>query len=358
MKLLVLAQIPPPVHGQSIMVQTLVAGLPTRGVALHHVNLGLSHDAADIGRWRPGKLFTLAGACVRTVVARFRHGCDTLYYVPAPPKRAALYRDWVIMLLCRPFFSRLVLHWHASGLGEWLGTRASAPERWLSRLLLGRADLALVLGDALRADAGEFAPRRTAVVRNGIADPCAGFVRPSARTPQVRRALFLGLVVPDKGVLDAIAGTEAAGWRLVVAGAVPDPAFARELDAIARASNGRIELAGFVQGADKHRLLSEADALLFPTYYAAETQGLVVAEALAYDLPAVVTTWRAVAEDLPEHYVQRVAPRDPAGIARALHAIANLPHPNGTLRAWYLARYSLGRHLAALAHALDESPSS
>ena len=104
MKLLVLAQTPPPLHGQSLMVRTLVEALPAHGVAVHHVNLRLSRDAADIGRWRPAKLWaTLAGA-FQAIAARFRHGCDTLYYVPAPGKRGALYRDWLVMLLCRTFF--------------------------------------------------------------------------------------------------------------------------------------------------------------------------------------------------------------------------------------------------------------
>src|SRR3972149_2887749 len=82
MKLLVLAQTPPPIHGQSLMVQTLVTGLPEYGIEVHHVNLGLSRDAADIGRWRPGKIAAVLDACLHAVVARFRLGCDTLYYVP------------------------------------------------------------------------------------------------------------------------------------------------------------------------------------------------------------------------------------------------------------------------------------
>ena len=44
------------------------------------------------------------------------------YYVPAPGKRVALYRDWLVMLLCRPFFKNIILHWHAAGLAKWLET--------------------------------------------------------------------------------------------------------------------------------------------------------------------------------------------------------------------------------------------
>jgi len=359
MKLLVLAQTPPPLHGQSAMVRTLVTGLPPLGIELHHVNLRLSRDSADIGRWRPGKLFAILGACARALDARFRHGCDTLYYIPAPAKRGALYRDWLVMLLCRPFFRRLVLHWHAAGLGEWLRTHATAPERWLTQLFLGRADLALVLGEALRADAAVLRPRQFAVVRNGIPDPCPGFERAPAPGLRLRTALFVGLGIRDKGVFDALTAVRLANqtagsgqWRLVLAGDLPDPAQAAELRTHASRSDGSLVLAGFVSGGTKHELFAAADVLVFPTYYAAETQGLVVAEALAYDLPVIVTAWRAVAENLPDHHVQRVAVRSPAEIASALAHLAALPPPGGRLRDWYLRHYTVERHLAAIATAL------
>jgi glycosyltransferase involved in cell wall biosynthesis len=365
MKLLVLAQTPPPLHGQSVMVQALVTGLPDRGISVHHVNLALSRDATDIGRWRWGKVAAVFDACFYAVLARFQDGCDTLYYVPAPAKRGALYRDWMVLLFCRPFFKRLVLHWHAAGLGEWLATEATAPERWLTKLFLGRADLSLVLGEALRKDIASFGSRRVAVVRNGIVDPCPGFARPPGRAGVTRTAVFLGMIVPAKGVLDAIeaiglanAGTPAQRWQLVLAGVFPDPKFAGKISALARASGGTIRLVGFVFGPAKHDLLAQADALVFPTHYGAETQGLVVAEALAYDLPLVITGWRAVAEGLPASHVHVVPPRTPVEIAHALSAIAQSAPPAGALRRHFLVHYTREAFLARLAAALTDGPYS
>ena len=194
MKLLVLAQTPPPLHGQSQMVRTLVDGLPAHGLPLHHVNLRLSRDHADIGRWRLGKLLAVLAAAGRAVAARWRHGCDTLYCVPAPGKRGALYRDWLLLALCRPFFPRLVLHLHNGGLADWLATHATAPERWLTRALLGRADLAIVLTPSLRPDADALRPRRVAVVPNGIPDPCPAGAPPPPPTSAPFHVLFLGSV--------------------------------------------------------------------------------------------------------------------------------------------------------------------
>lgn len=341
------------------MVAALLEGLGADPeIQVFHVNPRLSRNDADIGRWRPGKFFALLAACVAALRIRARHGPMFFYYVPAPARRAALYRDWLVLLLCRPWFTGLVLHWHAAGLGEWIRERASGPERWISVRLLGRAASAIVLGEALRGDAAVFHPDRLAVVRNGIADPVPGFVRPARSTAAPLQALFLSAATREKGLLDAIAGVAQAnrtalaaglpGTRLTVAGSFPSPRAAEEYAAAAPSLGAGIRYVGFVSGAAKCRLLAEADVLLFPTTYPHETQGLVVAEALAFDLPVIVTRWRAVAEGLPAGQVHVVEPGRVDQIATALAAVARAESPAGTLREHFLHHLTLERHLDAL----------
>jgi len=362
MKLLVLAQTPPPVHGQSVMVQALVEGLPPLGIPVHHVNLGLSRDAADIGRWRMGKVFALGSAIGRAIAARFRHDCDTLYYVPAPGKRGALYRDWLVMLLCRPFFRRLVLHWHAAGLAEWLTQHGTGLERAVTRRLLGGADLAIVLGESLRPDALALHAKRIAVVRNGIVDPCPGFVRVPRSASAGLNVIFVGLCSREKGVFSAAQGILDANRRrasgqplvcLTAAGDFADADCAHRFQEIAAQSAGAVRHAGFVSGERKEALFAQADALVFPTRYPYETQGLVVAEALAFDLPVITTRWRAVHEGLPTRHVHFVEADAPGQIADALDAIGAAAPPNGALRAHFLAHFTREQHLAELKRTLQ-----
>lgn len=358
MKLLVLAQTPPPLHGQSLMVQTLVTGLPAHGIAVEHVNLRLSRGATDIGRWHPGKLLAVLDACASTIIARFQHGCDALYYVPAPGKRGALYRDWVVMLLCRPFFKRLVLHWHASGLADWLAQDATAPERALTRLLLGRADLSIVLSPNLQADASALLPRKTAVVPNGIADPGEG-ERPA--TPQAGapfQVLFIGLCSREKGLFAAAEAVLAANraakspvFILVAAGSFPDGATAGQFNELCAQHPATVHYVGPAHGAKKAELFRRSHCLCLPTQYPAEGQPLVLLEAMAYDLPIVATRWRAIPDTVPAAALL-VAPGDTAALAAALIQLRqNLP-PAGVFRQHYLQHYTAPAHLAALAAAL------
>jgi glycosyltransferase involved in cell wall biosynthesis len=303
MKLLILAQTPPPLHGQSLMVDTAVRGLPDHGIEIAHVNLRLSRGHADIGGWRAGKLLAILDACFHALVVRFTTNCDTLYYVPAPGKRGALYRDWLVMALCRPFFRRLVLHFHSGGLGEWLGTRATPMERAFTHRLLGHADLAVVLADSLRSDATALGARKIVVVPNGIVVPTRIIPFPVAQSSLA--ALFLGECSREKGVLDAVAAIQEANrrrpgrFRLTVAGACPDRAVANELRAAEASSAGAIRFIGFAGPETKATLWQEHDCLLFPTRYAHEGQPLVILEALGHGCRVIATRWRAIPTMLP-----------------------------------------------------------
>jgi glycosyltransferase involved in cell wall biosynthesis len=363
MKLLVLAQIPPPLHGQSLMVRTLVEGLPAHGIALHHVNLGLSRDAADIGRWRLGKVGAVLDACLHAVIARFQHGCDTLYYVPAPGKRGALWRDWVVMLLCRPFFKRLVLHWHAAGLDAWLATCATSMELGLTRLLLGRADLSIVLSETLQADAAALAPRKIAVVPNGISDPGEPNSTRGSAGDGPFQVLFLGLGSEEKGLFAAAEAVLAANrsvhapkaepeFTLVAAGPFPDCNTATRFHALC-AEYPALHHAGLVHNREKARLFQTSHAFCLPTRHEPEGQPLVLLEAMAHDLPIVATRWRAIPDTAPPEAVL-VEPGDAEALSAALVQLRKSPPPASVFRRHYLSRYTTGQHLASLAAALSD----
>jgi len=261
MKLVLFAHTPPPQHGQSVMVQLMLEGLggnhgrnatppgieaasPTPsarafGIECFHVNARLSDDLEDVGQPRWGKIILLLKYCIKAIALRLRHGISTLYYVPSPPKRASLYRDWVVMLLCRPFFRRIVFHWHAVGLGEWLQRHARPWERHLTHALLGRANLAIVLSRFNESDSARLHPRHTRVVSNGIPDPCPDYgtrIAPlraararerlrhldgkghsqadqamtSEPTPLVN-VLYMAHCTRDKGLFDAVEGVRHLG---------------------------------------------------------------------------------------------------------------------------------------------------
>jgi glycosyltransferase involved in cell wall biosynthesis len=354
MKILVVAQVPPPVHGQSAMVSAMVRGLPFLGIDVRHVPLQLSRSQDEIGRWRPRKALAAIRAGLAARRAARAEAFDLLYYVPAPGKRGALWRDLVVLGLARPALPRLVLHWHAPGLGEWI--RGAAPwECSRAQRLLGGADLSLVLSPELSSDAGVFRPLRTEVVSNGIPDPGESLARSTGSPIEV---LFLGTGSRAKGLLDAAEAVallhkrRPGAFRLTFAGGFATRGDEADFSRLEKASEGAIRRAGFVDEAQKHALLSRSDLFCFPTHYPHEGQPLALIEAMAHDVRIVTTRWRAIPGMVPAQNVWFVEPVQPSSLASALETAAAAPAPGGALRRHYLARFTEERHLGALRDAL------
>ncbi len=299
-------------------------------IACYHVNAQLSDGLETVGAYQFRKLFRVLRFCLEAVWCRFHYGVETFYYIPAPPKRIALYRDWIVLGLCRPFFRRTVFHWHAAGLAEWLNSEALPWERLITSRLLRRADLAISLSRVASDDAAEFQPRRLAIVANGIRDPCPDFAEAvllerrarnatlraalknvsATHAPDSYRVLFLGACLRQKGLFDAIEGVRYANrqlesqrvplrLQLTVAGSFVRQEEEREFQSVREQASEMIDYVGFASPELKGRLLRTSDCLCFPSYYPAEAQPVTLIEAMAFGLSIVATNWRAIPEICP-----------------------------------------------------------
>lgn len=415
MKLLVFAHTPPPHHGQSYMVQLMLQGLggdhrartknfvprnpagDVHGIQCFHVNNRLSRHLEDIGEFRGGKVILLVLHCLEAIWCRYRYGVTNLYYIPAPGKKSALYRDWLVMFLCRPFFKTLILHWHAAGLAKWLETSVQIRTRALTYRGAKQADLSIVLSRYNLADAQKLLPQDVRVVSNGIPDPCPDFaekIRPRRQTrfalrarvlrgetlspaeleaadhPQVVRVLYLAHCMREKGLFDAIEGVVFANrmlaegnspvrLKLFAAGVFVDSKEREEFDELLRDPERAraVEAGGFVSGEAKARAFREADLFCFPTYYLGENQPVNIIEALAHGLPVVTTRWRSLPEMLPAEYPGLVPIRAPLAVGRALLELM-ASESGERLREIFVERFTLEKHLAALADAISSVESS
>lgn len=401
MKLLVFAHKPPPHHGQSYMVNLMLEGFGgdrrkgnraraqaqravVSEIECYHVNAQLSHDLEDIGDLRVGKFVVLLWYCLEAVWCRFRYGVTNFYYIPAPGKPSALYRDWLVMFICRPFFKRIILHWHAAGLAKWLETVAQMRSRALAYRLMKQVDLSLVLSKYNQADAEKILSRRIQIVSNGIPDPCPEFekeVLPFRRRrfaerqqwlnrdkvangshdeEHVLKILYLAHCTAQKGLFDTLEGVRllakelkslksAFSVRLTVAGAfVNEQEKARWEKLISEPEIAALtQSLGFVSGKQKDVLLREADLFCFPTYYQNENQPVNLIEAMAYGLPILTTRWRSIPELFPDNYPGLVNVHAPEQIAKAILQLAVTESGEG-FRETFVRTFTLEKHLAAL----------
>lgn len=202
------------------------------GIQCYHVNAQCSEALEQIGVMKWGKALLVFRYCLEAVWCRFQYGVDTFYYVPAPGKRVALYRDWMVMLFCRPFFRRFVHHWHAAGLGDWLAEEGTWLERWITHRLLGRPQLGISVAILSMRDALWFQSRRAEVVPYGIPDPCPDYetaVLPCRRARlAARRRLLAGEPLPLE-LEEEFGSGAAASLSISAADAGVDPGVFRVL---------------------------------------------------------------------------------------------------------------------------------
>ena len=393
-RILILAQTPPPTHGQSVMVGHFVKeALQQHPDRFIHVNLRLSKDEQDVGTMRPAKLLRLASCGLQALAACVFGGARSLYYVPAPAKRGPIIRDVLLLSLLRPFTKHLMLHWHSVGLGAFLATPSRDPWRRRLGTLLHRHHLSLCLSEEAAQDVASLQPQTIAILPNGIPDPCADFapihrarqqrlqqrlqaLAPSATLPGHVHLLYLGLCTRSKGIFDALStaarvaeslnqGSVNFSVTLTVAGPFRDEAekaeFARAQAKVTAALSDKarqhfhLALPGFTGPPEKRQLLESADVFLFPTVYENEGLPLTIIEALAFGLPIVSTRWRAIPEIFDPTY-PFLASLDNLATLPDLTLAALQYGEFETLRRRYQDHFSLPLHLQRLFKALLASP--
>jgi len=216
-----------------------------------------------------------------------------------------------------------------------------------------------------RHRAAGLAVRRTAVVRNGIP-------RPPARLPRAPgagvRFLLLCRLTEEKGVrvvLDAVrALPPELRFVLTIAGRGPLEPVARA----AAAADPRVRFAGFVQGEEKHALLSQADHLLIPSLWY-ENAPVAVVEAAAYGIGVIGSRIGGIPELVTEGRTGLLfEPGDAAALAEIMRGLASgavALHGLAAEAAAVAARHDIGTmvdaylgHYAALTQAEASRPAA
>ena len=400
MKLLIFAHTPPPYHGQSVAVKLMLENfggdrrkakfrqLPPNefGIECYHVNARFSRQLEDVGEYQFGKILLVFFYCLQAIWCRFRYGVDNFFYIPAPGKPIAVYRDWLVMLICRPFFKRIIFNWRAAGMAKWLEISVQMRTRSFTYQRMRDVDLSIVLSSFSKNDAEKLTARKVMVIAGGISDPCPEFemeilprhrARIEARkkilagdfqirdeTDKIVNVIFVALCTREKGVFDSIEGVALANeklaaegsplrFRLTLIGPLASDAKEKELRDFIHERNldNIVTVLGFVSDERKKRELSQADIFCFPSYHVAEGQPASLMDALAYGMPSVTTRWRAIPEMFPDDYPGFVDSKSPAQVAEKLRLLcaSDMSRP---LREIFLRRFTLERHLASMAEAI------
>ncbi len=285
----IVSQLPPPVHGSTVMTAYLVESLRGADVHVDVVDRRFSRVVDDVGRYRFGKIARVPSLVrrLRRVVLRERPD-RVVFFLTS--RLGSFLVDVVLLEVLHRLRVPVVLYLHTTGYRD-LASHGPLLRQLLQRVYRGAAEV-VTLGSSLVADVAQFVPadQITIIPNSTLRGPVA------PRPDDGRfRALFLSNLMPEKGVEACIrvaarllAERPEGDWHFDIAGAGSAERI-DELAAMIRDAglDDRVTLHGAVRGEGKWRLLSEADVLVFPSTYRLEAQPLTIVEAMSVGLPVV-----------------------------------------------------------------------
>ena len=324
-RLLILAQLPPPMHGASIMNQTVVdSKLVNDSFDVSVIPLRFSRSIDDLGRPTIRKAMIALHTGARLVKSCLSRRPDVAYFTLSP-SGWALWRDLAFAAILRAGRIPIVFHIHGRGIRA--AVRASWARRAVGMTL--RKSVVIVLGETLREEVAAVADTRLVhVIPNGVPDPSEGaFPRPDREGPP--NVLFLSNMIPEKGVfvlLEAFGHLRSEGvpFKALLVGPAGYERFETDLQSALTRNDltSSVEWVGARYGADKADAFAKADILAFPSHHSPEALPLVILEAMAYSLPVVATTHGAIPEvvmDGKSGFL--ISPRDAGSLAERLKSL-------------------------------------
>lgn len=337
-EIILVGQTPPPFHGQAIAIQNLLS-FEYADYKFHHVRMAFSESVAEVGGFSFKKVFEVFRVIGMTLKERMTTGSTTLYYHPAGGDMIPIIRDFLILLSLRPFFKTIIFHYHADGLTDRYRDSSSQIFRCLFRRAYFDADIGIKVSEGSNIDLDLMQTCYGTVVLNSVNPPEEIPEPKPVRTGN--KIMFLGSVIESKGVkeiIDAlamVAKTKPDAEAHIVGSYTPE--FGEELmsHAAELGVKDQVFLRGQQTGVDKGRIFAECDIFCFPSFYPKETFGLVVAEAMSFELPVVATRWKGIPE---------VTGEEGCGFLVEVHDVGDLAARLTTLLSDPALRERFGKH--------------
>jgi glycosyltransferase involved in cell wall biosynthesis len=362
LRVLVVGQTPPPYGGQAVIIENLV-NASYDGIEMHHVRMQFSERLSEVSKFSPGKLGHLIVLVARVLWARLRTGATVLYYPPSGPSRLPVLRDLVVLPSIRWAFGATVFHFHAGGISEYYET-LPRPLRFMARRAYFHPDLAVSSSELNPPDAAFVGAKQSAVIPLGIPDHATDGFDPSARGTGPATILYVGFLAEAKGLLVLLAAVgelrrRGVDFELRLMGEFESPGFRESFYACARDLDveARLTHLGVLTGREKYQAFADADIFCFPSHFHSETFGVVLLEAMQFELPVVATRWRGIPSVVEEGGTALLVHiKDSAALADALARLIEDPSLRRALgaagRRRYLERYEETHFTVAMEAAL------
>jgi glycosyltransferase involved in cell wall biosynthesis len=323
----IISQMPPPVHGSTVMTRTLIECLSAGGVEIQLVDRRFSRNIGEVGQFSLRKVvaaFSLWMRLIR-VVFTFRPEAVIVFATTRP---LSFLVDCLAATVLRKFRVPYICYVHTVGFRR-LARRGYLFNHLVGRLL-NRSDGVVCLAPGLLDDVRPWAPSNgLTIIANTLEEPPSSV--PEPRLGEPLRIAFLSNLLPEKGApfFMEVAwrlGDVASRLRFTMAG---DGSSELQAEAVAASEelcdafgSQYFSYVGSLDTAAKWKFLANSDVLVFPSTYQFEAQPLVVLEAMSQSVAVVAFRVGAVEDMVVDRVTGRLC--DPLDVNALEQSIREL----------------------------------
>ena len=292
-KLVIVSQLPPPVHGSSVITKLFLEILERLSVANVFIDRRFSLRIQEVGHFRWRKLLKLIQLFSKTVCAFAKREKPKTLIVFTSATRNAFIIDACICLIALAFRGQVVLYLHTNGFKQL--ARRYFPFGWLVRLVFDKSTMVVALSPSLARELpiGPKSKTLVRVINNSVSEKNAVSMD-SRHLGNRNSVLFMSNLMPEKGVLDFIDFAnllflQGKRYDFVIAGASADSHHLAQIQGkiLESPCGDRIKLLGSIHGFEKDVLIENALFLVFPSTYKLEAQPLSIIEAMRLGTPTI-----------------------------------------------------------------------
>ncbi len=301
-KTLFILHVPPPVHGSSMVGQSIKKSkLINESFECDFINLLVSRSINDTGRWSLMKAFRFIGIWVNLLLNIIKNKPEVCY-LALSTTGLSFYKDVLLVFWLRLFRIKRVYHLHNKGISK---RQTNKILRFFYQFVFKGADV-ILLSNYLYKDVETFVPlSKVHICPNGIEDLFSTTKPQQHSDENPVKILFLSNLIESKGVtvlLDACAillkkGIDFECNFVGAEGNINAIQFDEKVKQYGMET--KVKYLGRKFGQDKQTVLSAADIFAFPTYYSNECFPLVLLEAMSAS-KAVISTFEGGIPDIIE----------------------------------------------------------
>ena len=300
--ILLIIQLPPPVHGSSIMGSVLIKCLSDiESYNIKSLNSNSSNKIKDIGNFNLYKLLKYSHLFYNILLSLIFKKID-LYYFSITSKGIAFFKDFLIGFFLRISGKKIVYHFHNKGISDNQNNK-------LYNFCYGflfKKSYAIILSEHLKYDIIKyFEKEKIFILPNTITNDNLKQKFNLKKTSSVK-FLFLSNLIKSKGIRELISACiklkkQAVDFSLDIIGAEGDISI-KDLEALIRNKNlnDNVKVHGKVIGTKKNNFFLNCDVFIHPTKN--DCFPLVLLEALKFSKPIISTKIGAIEDMVIDGY--------------------------------------------------------